>query len=186
MKPGALVVVSGPSGVGKTTVVKELLKLDGFARSVSATTRAPRPGEIDGRDYFFWPEEKFEKEAASGGFLEHARIVGHRYGTPAAAVEAMVAQGKIVILAIDVQGFDALRRAGRPFVGIFLMPPSVEELRRRIEGRADTKDVEARMARAMDEMKRKDEYDAVIVNRTVPQAVADIVNYLKSKSLLEA
>lgn len=167
-------------------MVKELLKLDGFERSVSATTRPPRPGEIDGRDYFFWSEERFEREAASGGFLEHARIVGHRYGTPAAPVEKMVREGKLVLLAIDVQGFDALRKAGRTFVGVFLMPPSVEELRRRIEGRADTKDVEARLARAVEEMKRKDEYDAVVVNRTVAQAVADIVGYLKSKHLLEA
>ncbi len=183
-RKGALVVVSGPSGVGKTTIVKKLLERGGFARSVSATTRAPRPGEVDGRDYWFWSAERFERELATGGLLEHAEIVGNRYGTPAAAVDRLVAEGKVVLLAIDVQGFDSLRRMGRPFTSVFLAPPSEAELRRRIESRGDTRDVDRRMELARAELARKDEYDAVVVNRDVDQAVADVVDALKRRSLL--
>ena len=129
---GGLVVISGPSGVGKSTVAAELLKLPGITRSVSATTRAPRGKERDGVDYFFMTPARFEEGVAKQEFLEHAVVAGNRYGTPKRAVDGAVAAGQVVVLAIDVQGAAALRAMGQPFLGIFLAPPSMEELRRRM------------------------------------------------------
>jgi len=183
---GGLVVISGPSGVGKSTVVAELLKLPGITRSVSATTRAPRGQERDGLDYFFMTPARFEEGVAKREFLEHATVAGKCYGTPRKAVEEAVAAGKVVVLAIDVQGAAALRAMRQPFVGIFLAPPSMEELRRRLTGRKDTgaADAERRLALAMEELKEKDRYDVAITNVTVDKAVADVVRALKDRHFL--
>jgi guanylate kinase len=185
---GALVVVSGPSGVGKTTVVAELLKLPGVTRSISATTRPPRGQEADGRDYFFWTRERFEEGVKRGEFLEHATINGQRYGTPRGPLEEQVAAGRVVILAIDVQGAATLRGMRTPFVGVFLMPPSVEELKARLLGRKDTAPEEARrrLERAMEEMKRAGEYDHVVTNVTVAGTVEAIVKILRDRGVLKA
>jgi guanylate kinase len=185
-KKGGLVVISGPSGVGKTTVVRELLKLPGITRSISATTRAPRGGEKDGVDYFFMTPERFEAGVAKQEFLEYAGIVGKRYGTPRKPVEEAVAAGKVVVLAIDVQGAATLKSMAVPFLGIFLAPPSMEELKRRLTGRNDTGDAEAqkRLALAMEELKAKDRYDVVITNDTVAETVAAVVRHLKERGLL--
>jgi guanylate kinase len=183
---GTLVVVSGPAGVGKTTVVERLLKdVPGLSRSVSATTRPRRMGEVNHRDYVFYTEAQFETEVAAGKFLEHATIYGHRYGTPAAPVDKMLSEGKTVILAIDVQGHAAVKDSGRPCLGIFLMPPSPDDLERRMAKRGDAPDeTRRRLARASGEMARKSEYDVVVINRDVEQAARDIEEELRKRNLL--
>lgn len=184
-KIGTLVVVSGPAGVGKTTVVSALVKKTGLARSVSATTRPRRMGEINHRDYIFYTPEQFEKEVAAGKFLEHATIYGHRYGTPAAPIDKLLSEGKTVILAIDVQGHAAVKDSGRPCLGIFLMPPSPDDLERRMAARGDTPDeTRRRLSKASGEMSRKGEYQVVVTNRTVDQAARDIEDELRKRNLL--
>ncbi|HEY3226854.1 MAG TPA: guanylate kinase [Planctomycetota bacterium] len=184
-KIGTLVVVSGPSGVGKTTVVEKLLKLPGLVRSVSATTRPRRMGEVTGRDYIFYTPERFEKEVAEGRFLEHATIHGHKYGTPAEPVDRLLSEGRTVILAIDVQGHAAVRASGRPTLGIFLMPPSPDDLERRMATRGDGPDeTRRRLSRASGEMARKSEFDVIVINRTVEQAAGEIENELRKRNLL--
>ena len=185
-KIGILVVVSGPSGVGKTTVVATLIKLvPGLARSVSATTRPRRMGEVNHRDYVFYTPEQFEAEVAAGKFLEHATIHGHRYGTPAGPVDKLLAEGKTVILAIDVQGHAAVKDSGRPCLGVFLMPPGPDDLERRMAARGDSPDeTKRRLSRASGEMARKSEYEITVVNRDVEQAARDIETELRKRNLL--
>ena len=185
-KIGTLVVVSGPSGVGKTTVVERLLKdVPGLARSVSATTRPRRMGEVTGRDYLFYAAERFEKEVAEGRFLEHATIHGHKYGTLAEPVDRLLSEGKTVILAIDVHGHAAVKASGRPTLGIFLMPPSPDDLERRMASRGDAPDeTRRRLSRASGEMARKSEYDVIVINRTVEQAAGEIETELRKRNLL--
>ncbi|HEU4339693.1 MAG TPA: guanylate kinase [Planctomycetota bacterium] len=182
---GTLVVVSGPAGVGKTTVVNALIKTTGLARSVSATTRPRRMGEVNHRDYIFYTPEQFEAEVAAGKFLEHATIYGHRYGTPAGPVDRLLSEGKTVILAIDVQGHAAVKDSGRPCLGIFLMPPSPDDLERRMAARGDNPDeTRRRLSKASGEMARKGEYEVVVTNRTVEQAARDIEDELRKRKLL--
>lgn len=183
---GTLVVVSGPAGVGKTTVVERLLKdVPRLARSVSVTTRPRRMGEVNHRDYVFVTAEQFEKDVAAGKFLEYATIYGHRYGTPAEPVDRLLAEGKTVILAIDVQGHAAVRASGRPCFGFFMMPPTPDDLERRMASRGDAPDeTRRRLSRASGEMARKGEFDAIVVNRTVEEAARDIESELKKRNLI--
>ncbi|MDX2236274.1 MAG: guanylate kinase [Hyphomonadaceae bacterium] len=175
---GLMLALSSPSGAGKSTLARRLIADDAaFVLSVSATTRNPRPGEVDGREYHFMTREVFEAEADRGAFLEWARVFDHYYGTPKAPVDAALAEGRDVLFDVDWQGARALRAAAEDdVVGVFLLPPSIEELERRLRARAqDGEDVIAkRMARSADEISHWAEYDYVLVNRDLDMTLAHI------------
>lgn len=167
MTHGILFIVSAPSGAGKTSLVEALLARDAhLALSVSATTRPPRAGEQDGVHYHFIAPERFQDAIAAGEFLEHAEVFGNRYGTREADVRATLATGRDLILEIDWQGARQVRERIPGAVGIFVMPPSVAELERRLRGRGTDSEavIAGRMARARDEMAHLDEYDYAVVN----------------------
>ena len=165
---GKLFIISGPSGVGKGTIVSELLRRQGdrLDLSVSATTREPREGEEDGISYFFLTEEEFLKRVENGGFLEHASVHGHFYGTPRPPVEEKLEQGHDVILEIDVQGAMQVKDNFSGGVFIFILPPSISELRKRLVGRGTESepDLELRMGKALEEIDFLKEYDYAVVN----------------------
>lgn len=174
-KRGKLYVISGPSGVGKGTLVSKLLELrDDVALSVSATTRSPRPGEVDGKNYFFLTKEKFKDLIDADGFIEWAEYASNFYGTPLDFVEEQLAAGKNVILEIEVQGAFQVKEKLPDATLIFIEPPSMDELERRIIGRGtESEDViESRMRTARVEMERKMEYDIAVMNDDVDSAVA--------------
>lgn len=178
MRHGNLFVVSGPSGAGKGTLVS-LLKdaLPDVWVSVSATTRPPRAGEVDGVHYFFMAEDEFMSLAENDGFLEWARYNGNCYGTPLASVEQHVAAGDQVILEIDVQGGFQIREKVPEAVLIFIEPPSLEELERRLRERGTETDevIKERLGAAEVELSRKMEYDIRLVNDNLDQALAELV-----------
>ena len=177
MKPrGLLVVISGPSGVGKTTVAQRLLQTPYYARAVTATTRSPRPGEVDGVDYRFLDEKTFRDGIAAGRFLEHAEVHGRLYGTPRDAVEAILHQGLICLLVIDVQGAATLRASGADARYVFVAPPSDEELERRLKGRKTDSAIaiSQRLANARTELARRSEYDTVVINDDLERVVGEI------------
>ena len=164
---GLMLVLSSPSGAGKTTLSRRLLDSDAVTMSVSATTRAPRSGEVEGKDYFFVSPSMFTQMAQGGAFLEHALVFGHHYGTPKEPVMLALAKGRDVLFDIDWQGTQQLRQqAGDDLVSIFVLPPSHAELERRLRARAqDAEDVvAARMARASNEISHWAEYDYVVIN----------------------
>lgn len=177
-----LVVLAGPSGVGKGTVVKRLKALHPEVYvSVSATTRPPRPGEVDGEDYFFVTPERFDELIAEGGLLEWALVHGqHRYGTPAAAVDERLAAGESVLVEIDLEGARQVREARPEAFRVFLEPPSIDELIRRLVGRAteSAEEVDRRLLTARREMASRSEFDAVICNESVDQAAAELAAIL--------
>lgn len=184
--PGSLLVLSGPSGVGKTTVARRLAEVPGVVRVMTTTTRAPRPQEADGRDYRFLTRAAFEAAIPRGEFLEHAEIGGNLYGTPRAAIERELDAGRVVLVDIDVQGAASVRAAGLPAFFVFVEPPSLEELRKRLEGRKseDPEAVRHRLERAEREMAQKGLYDVVVVNRTVEATVAEIVGEARKRKIL--
>jgi guanylate kinase len=163
---GRLVVVSGPSGVGKTALIDRLLADARFARAITATTRAPRGAERDGVDYVFLEPGEFRRRVADGWFLEHAEVYGRSYGTPKESVEGVCLAGRHCLLNVDVQGAATLRRLGVDALYVFVTPPSLEELERRIRARGqDFPDTLARrLAAARGEMARSGEFDVVLVN----------------------
>ena len=181
---GLMLVLSSPSGAGKTTLSRKLLESDsGIFMSVSATTRSKRPNEVDGRDYHFVSPTKFEQMIKAEEFFEHATVFEHRYGTPKKPVSEALAKGGDVLFDIDWQGTQQLKeRAREDLVSVFILPPGHDELERRLKSRAqDSKEVVAkRMAKAASEISHWPEYDYVVVNRDIDRALAQI------KSVLEA
>jgi guanylate kinase len=187
---GLMLVLSSPSGAGKTSIAKALLQSEpNLVLSVSATTRAPRPGEQDGIDYSFVSLVQFEKMHGDKAFLEHARVFDNYYGTPRAHVERQLSIGNDVLFDIDWQGTQQLRENARDdLVSIFILPPSLAELERRLRGRAqDPEDVvRKRMARASDEMSHWPEYDYIIVNTDLDNSIAQVRNVLSAERLKRA
>ena len=166
---GLLIILSSPSGAGKSTLTRRLRDWDAtLSFSVSATTRAPRPGEVDGTDYHFLSEPAFRRSVDEGGMLEHARVFGNYYGSPRAPVEDAINAGRDVLFDIDWQGAQQIQNSGlgQHTLSIFILPPSIRELRRRLESRGqDSADVIARrMAKSWDEISHWAEYDHVLVN----------------------
>ena len=166
---GLLIILSSPSGAGKSTLTRRLRDWDPtLSFSVSATTRAPRPGEVDGRDYHFLSEDAFRQSIEEGGMLEHARVFGNFYGSPRAPVQAAIDAGRDVLFDIDWQGAQQIQNSALAphTLSIFILPPSIAELRRRLEGRGqDSADVIARrMAKSWDEISHWAEYDHVLIN----------------------
>jgi guanylate kinase len=181
---GRLVVVSGPSGVGKGTVVRALRRRRPRLRvSVSATTRPRRPGEVDGRDYHFLDDDAFDRLVADGGLLEWAEFAGNRYGTPAAPVRAALEQGEEVLLEIEVQGACQVRRHQPEALLILLVPPSLDELGRRLRrrGTEDEAAVQRRLARARAELDEAGWFDVVVVNDEVARAAGEIDRILAKR-----
>ena len=176
-RQGILIVVSGFSGAGKGTIMKALTeRYEGYALSVSATTRSPRPGEEDGKAYFFKSVEEFEQMIADGELLEYAQYVDNYYGTPKAYVEEQLAAGKNVILEIEIQGALKIKEKFPESLLIFLTPPSAGELKKRLEGRGtETQEViEKRLARAVEESEGVEAYDYIVVNDDLEECVEEV------------
>ena len=170
---GLMLVLSSPSGAGKSTLSRRLLETDPMiSMSVSVTTRAKRPNEIEGKDYYFVSPERFEAMVKEDLFLEHATVFKHRYGTPKEAVENILSEGRDVLFDIDWQGAQQLSQKANDVVRVFILPPSREELERRLSTRAQdsAEVVAARMAEADNEISRYSEYDYVIINDDVDNA----------------
>lgn len=182
-----MLVLSSPSGAGKTTISRALLKAEeDVVMSISVTTRQPRPGEADGRDYYFVSEKEFEQMVQRGDLLEHARVFDNYYGTPREHVEKELQAGHIILFDIDWQGTQQLKSNARDdLVSIFILPPSLEELERRLRDRGQDADdvVRKRMGRAADEMSHWPEYDYVIVNRDVEESIAQTKAILTAERL---
>ncbi|MDR7869884.1 MAG: guanylate kinase [Tissierellaceae bacterium] len=186
MSKGFLLVISGPSGSGKGTVSKELLSRNNdIVFSISATTRKPRPTEKDGVNYFFYSEEVFKEKVENNEFLEHAFVHTNYYGTPKDFVMKEVDKGEIVLLEIDVQGALQVKKNYKNVVFVFLLPPTMDELRNRIikRGTESAEDIETRFKNAFEELDFVGEYDYFVVNDKVENAVLDIEHIIKAEKL---
>ncbi len=172
---GRLFVISGPSGVGKGSVIIKLACRSSLHLSVSATTREPRPGEVDGVDYYFLEEDQFREWLDEGRFLEWAEFSTHLYGTPRAAVEEQLGRGIDVVLEIEVKGAMQVKQAMPDAVLIFITPPSIEELEARLAGRGDTADIARRLARAKAELELADQFDYRINNDVLAETVGEVL-----------
>lgn len=174
---GILIIVSGFSGAGKGTVMKKLMsEYDNYALSISATTRTPRPGEQDGREYFFKTVEEFETMIENNQLIEYAKYVGNYYGTPKEYVEKMLDEGKDVILEIEMQGTMKVKEMMPETVLVFITPPTAEELKKRLEGRGteDSETIKARLKRASEEVVYMDKYDYLLINDKLDECVENL------------
>ena len=182
---GLKIILSGPSGSGKGTIVKELIKENNFVVSISATTRGPRVGEEHGVHYFFKQKEEFEEMIAKEELLEYANFCGNYYGTPKSFIDETIKEGTDVILEIEVQGALQVKEVYPEAIFIFIMPPTFEELKKRLIGRnTETPDVIAkRLARAEDELLHYKEYDYIVVNETIEEATSQIREIVKAEKL---
>ncbi len=187
-RKGLLLILSSPSGAGKTTLTRMLMDWDPSIRfSVSATTRAPRPGEQDGREYYFRSRADFERLVAEGQMLEHAEVFGNLYGSPRAPVEQAMAEGRDTVFDIDWQGGQQIRSSalGRDVVSIFVLPPSITELENRLRRRGQDSDavIAGRMAKCRDEISHWAEYDYVVINRDLNLAFEQLKTILSAERL---
>jgi guanylate kinase len=187
-RKGLLIILSSPSGAGKSTLAKRLMAWDPTLRfSVSATTRAARPGEVDGREYYFRSRQDFLAMVAAGEMLEHAEVFGNLYGSPRAPVEQAMAEGRDTLFDIDWQGGQQIRNSvlGKDVVSIFVLPPSIAELERRLRSRAQDSDavIAGRMAKSESEISHWAEYDYVLVNEDVDRAEADLRTILLAERM---
>jgi guanylate kinase len=184
---GLMLVLSSPSGAGKTTISRKIVQSDNnMSMSISCTTRKKRTGETEGKDYYFINEEEFDRRIHAGQFLEHATVFGNLYGTPREPVEKMLAAGCDVLFDIDWQGTQALAEKARDdLVSVFILPPSAQELERRLTTRAqdDPGEIDRRMAKAADEMSHWAEYDYVIVNHDIEDSTRMVKNILESERM---
>lgn len=185
---GLLIILSSPSGAGKSTLARRLMAWDPrISFSVSATTRPPRPGEVDGREYHFRSRDAFEAMIAAGAMLEHAEVFGNLYGSPRGPVEAAVAAGRDTLFDIDWQGGQQIANSAlkSDTVSVFILPPSIAELARRLEGRGqDSREVIAgRMAKARDEISHWAEYHYVLVNRDIDETAAALIAIVTAERL---
>ena len=183
MKKGLLIVVSGPAGSGKGTVNAKLLQSDEYAFSVSATTRAPRAGEVDGKNYYYITKEEFERRIEAGEMLEHTLYCGNYYGTPLEAIEERLALGQDIILEIEAQGALKVMEKKPDAVSIFIAPPDTEALYERLRGRGteSQEEIERRVKASEWELAQKDKYKYVVVNDDLDTAVAAIENIMKNE-----
>jgi guanylate kinase len=184
---GLMFVLSSPSGAGKTTLARELMsKVASLQMSVSVTTRPMRPGEVEGKDYFFIDKQRFDAMVKNNELLEHAPVFDHFYGTPRAPVEAALSAGRDVLFDIDWQGTQQLReKARQDVVSVFILPPSATDLEKRLHTRAQDSDavIRSRMSRASHEMSHWAEYDYIVINRSIEEAFAEVKAILKAERL---
>ncbi len=185
---GLLIILSSPSGAGKSTLARRLMDWDptlGF--SVSATTRAPRTGEVDGEHYMFKSRAQFEAMVAEGAMLEHAEVFGNYYGSPRGPVEAAMAAGRDTLFDIDWQGGQQIHNSalGRDVVSVFVLPPSIEALESRLRGRAQDSDevIAGRMLKSRDEISHWAEYDYVLVNRDIDTAAEELITIVRAERM---
>jgi len=188
---GLLIILSSPSGAGKSTLAKSLREWDpSLAFSVSATTRMPRPGEVDGREYYFRSRDAFEAMVAEGEMLEHAEVFGNLYGSPKGPVEAAIIEGRDVLFDIDWQGGQQIRQSslGQDVVSVFVLPPSIAELESRLRGRGQDSDavIAGRMEKSEAEISHWAEYDYVLINNDVGKAARDLRTILTAERLKRA
>jgi len=185
--PSLFVVMSGPSGAGKSTLLRRFLHLNhDFLMSISVTTRSPRPGEVEGRDYYFVDQAEFQKRLAAGDFLEHAQVFGtHWYGTPRQFIEARFAEGRSVIKDIDVQGAAQIRRNYPGAVFVYVVPPSVADIERRLRGRSSESEesIQRRLAACTFELDQWHAYDYLVINDDLEKAAQDLTALIRAHRL---
>lgn len=185
MKKGLLIIYSGPSGVGKSTIRQEFFKDESLklTYSISMTTRSPREGEVNGKDYFFVSKDEFEKAVENNELLEHAEYVGNYYGTPKAYVDSLREQGKNVILEIDIEGAKQVMEKEPDCVSIFLVPPTIDTLRKRIKGRGsdDDETIDKRVKVAEKEIAQKDIYKHIVVSDNIKRTANEIKEIIKKE-----
>jgi guanylate kinase len=188
VRRGLLLILSSPSGAGKSTLARRLMDWDASLRfSVSATTRNPRPGEVDGREYYFKSRADFEAMVETGEMLEHAEVFNNFYGSPKGPVEQAMREGRDTLFDIDWQGGQQIRNStlGRDVVSIFVLPPSIGELDRRLRGRGQDSDevIAGRMAKSRDEISHWAEYDYVLVNDDLDATFANLLTILQAERI---